>query len=123
MISMSELNQHNYPTDDVTQANLDDLLEKLNAVRKLYGFPMYINSGLRSMADQMRINSNAPKSKHLTGQAADIRDNDGTFWAWCMANMDAMKTIGFWFENKGSTPTWVHMQTVPPASGKRIFNP
>lgn len=123
MITMKELNPNGYPTDAETQANLEDLLSKLNQVRAAYGKPMFINSGLRSQADQARINPNAPKSKHLTGQAADIRDNDGSFWKWCMAEMHLMVQLGIYFEDKGATPTWVHMQSQPPRSGKRIFIP
>lgn len=123
MITAKELNPNNYSMDAETQANFDDLLMKLNKVRAKYGKPMYINSGLRSQADQQRINPKAPKSKHLLGQAADIRDVDGAFWKWCMINMDFMVEVGFWFEDKSATPTWCHIQTVPPRSGKRIFLP
>lgn len=120
---MKELNPRNYSTDDNTQAELNNLLEKLNAVRSAYGKPMTITSGLRSQADQARINPDAPKSKHLLGQAADIYDPSSKFWQWCMANMDLMVELGLYFEDKTATPTWVHIQTVAPKSGKRIFKP
>lgn len=123
MISMDELNPHGYPTSDEVAANLRILLDKLNKIRQAYGQPMYINSGLRSEADQQRINPSAPKSKHLTGQAADVRDQDQAFWNWCMANMSLIEEVGIWFEAKEATPTWTHCQSVPPLSGKRIFIP
>lgn len=123
MISMKELNPHNYPTTPEIQGNLDKLLAALNEVRTAYGKPMTINSGLRSQADQQRINPSAPKSKHLLGLAVDIRDNDGLFWAWCMMNTPLMEKLGFYFEDKNATPTWTHMQLCPPRSGNRIFKP
>ena len=123
MITLQELNPHNHPATEEIAANLNKLLTALNEVRKVYGKPMIINSGLRSEADQQRINPKAPKSKHLLGLAADIRDTDGSFWAWCMVNMDLMVKLGIYFEDKKSTPTWVHMQVAVPASGKRIFLP
>lgn len=127
MISLSELNEHNYPTTPQIDANLAILLEKLNKVRAIWGHPMVVTSGLRSIEQQQTLildgKSNAPKSKHLMGQAADIYDPKGELKVWIMNNMSSMEQIGFWFEDFKSTPTWVHMQICPPASGKRIFIP
>jgi uncharacterized protein YcbK (DUF882 family) len=123
MITMKELNPRGHKTDVETASNLSRLLKALNVVRKAYGKAMIVTSGLRSQADQTRINPSAPKSKHLLGLAVDIKDVDGSFWKWCMVNMDLMVELGFYFEDKSATPTWVHMQLVPPKSGKRIFLP
>lgn len=123
MITMQELNPHGYEPSPEVLANLKDLLAKLNAVRTLYGKPMVINSGLRSQEDQERINPKAPKSKHLMGQAADIRDVDGKFTDWIKANMSTMENIGFWFEDFAHTIGWCHMQSTPPGSGRRVFIP
>lgn len=127
MISLQELNPHNYPTDYNINYNLAILLERLNKVRQAWGKPMTVTSGLRSQDQQNALiasgKSNAPKSKHLTGQAADIYDPNGELKQWVMANMNLMEQIGFWFEAFESTPTWIHFQIIPPASGKRIFIP
>lgn len=109
--------------DEETRKNFIQLLAVCNVIRHAYGKPMYVNSGLRSQADQARINPSAPKSKHLLGQAVDFRDNDGKLWKWFMDNMDLCEKLGVYFEDKASTPTWCHLQTVPPKSGKRIFKP
>lgn len=126
-IKLEELNKHNYPTTPEIDANLQILLERINAVRDAYGKPMVVTSGLRSQDQQQELiaqgKSNAPKSKHLTGQACDILDSDGALREWVLNNMSSMETTGFWFEDFGSTPNWVHFQIVPPASGKRIFIP
>lgn len=122
-IKLEELNPHSYPMTDEIKSNINDLHEKINKVRDLYGKPMIVDSGLRSEADQQRINPSAPKSKHLIGQAVDIADKSRELRDWVIANMDKMEEIGFWFEDFDHTPTWVHFQIVPPRSGNRIFIP
>jgi hypothetical protein len=128
MITLKELNPHDYPTTEEVESNLKDLLDKMNKVRSIYGKPMTVTSGLRSQADQERINPSAPKSKHLLGQACDVADTDGALMNWVLDHLDLMKDIGLYFEHFGYTHPegkgwWVHFQSVPPASGKRIFVP
>jgi uncharacterized protein YcbK (DUF882 family) len=122
-ISLQELNPHGYETTSEQDANLATLLERINKVRDAWATPMVVTSGLRSQADQARINPSAPKSKHLTGQACDIRDTDGSLAKWIQDNMLLMEEIGFWFEDFSHTNGWVHFQIVPPSSGKRVFIP
>ena len=118
-----DFNPHDYPCSPTILHNLSELHEKLNQVREAYGKPMIVTSGLRSQADQMRINPKAPKSNHLMGLAADIQDKDGKLAEWVKANMSLMEQIGFWFEDFDHTEGWVHFQCVPPKSGKRVFIP
>lgn len=127
MISLTELNPHNYTTTPEIDANLQVLLERINKVRAAWGKPMTVTSGLRDQAQQAGLiaagKSNAPHSKHLTGQACDILDSDQSLRDWIMLNVEMMEEIGFWFESFQSTPNWCHFQTCPPASGKRFFIP
>jgi uncharacterized protein YcbK (DUF882 family) len=127
MISLQELNQHNYPTTPEIDTNLHELLTKINKVREAYNTPMIVTSGLRSDEQQLALiaagKSDAKGSKHLTGQAVDILDSDRKLRDWVLANMDLMETIGFWFEDFDHTPNWIHFQIVPPGSGKRVFIP
>lgn len=127
LISLEELNKHNYPTTPEIDKNLGILLDKLNQVRTAWGKPMIVTSGLRSDAQQQALiaqgKSNAPKSHHLTGEAADIYDPNGELKKWVMENVPLMEQIGFWFEDFGHTETWVHFQVVPPHSMKRFFIP
>lgn len=122
-ISMKELNPHNYPVSELVESNLEDHLRRMNLVRTAYNHPMTVNSGLRSDADQARINPDAPKSNHLVGNACDIADPDGKVREWVLANLPLMKSIGLWFEDFRWTPGWVHFQRVPPTSGHRIYVP
>lgn len=125
MITALELNQHGYATNPEIDANLAVLLERLNKIRAAYGKPMMITSGLRSEAQQEALikagQSNAPKSKHLIGAAADVADGDGRFYDWCKANEDLLEEIELWCEERQGG--WQHMQIFPPKSGKRWFIP
>lgn len=125
MISLAELNPHKYPTTPEIDANLAILLERLNKVRAKWGKPMTITSGLRSDAQQKDLiaqgKSNAPKSKHLIGAAADIFDPHGYFYDWCKANSDLLEEIGLWCEERQGN--WQHMQCIAPSSGKLWFIP
>lgn len=123
MISLKELNPHGYTTTPEQAKNLAKLLTVMNEIRTKYGKPMTVTSGLRSDADQARINPKAKKSNHLMGLACDISDVDGLLWTWCMLNVKVLETLGVYLEDKQSTPTWVHFQITPPGSGKRVFKP
>lgn len=122
MIELKELNPHNYPTTPEIDTNLQTLLDKMNQVRSAYNVPMIVTSGLRDSAQQQALiaagKSNAPKSKHLMGQACDIQDLDGTLRDWVKSNMELMETIGFWFEDFDHTKGWVHFQIVQYGSWK-----
>lgn len=131
MISMTEL-LHGHDWNSLTQEqqhNLGVLLNRMNQVRQLYGKPMTITSGVRTMEDQIRIDTAAgrkkitQKSAHLLGAACDVWDRDKLLWGWVMDNLALMEHFGLWMEDKSRTPTWVHFQIYAPASGNRIFMP
>ena len=123
MISPKELNPNQYPVDHETAGNLATLHFRINQVRREWGKPMIVTSGLRSQADQTRINPKASKSKHLIGAACDISDPKGELAAWCLANEKRLAEIGLWMEHPSVTKTWMHFQILPPKSGKRFFLP
>ena len=108
-------------------ANLQDLLTKMNKVRKAYGKPMYVTSGFRSMAKHLQIYKNLGKvapmgSRHLQGQAADISDPQGDLMFWCQTNEPKLAEIGLWMEVPDEQKR-VHFQTIAPKSGRRFFYP
>lgn len=107
--------------DTVTLRNLTDLCRKVNALG--YVPPMRASSCLRSLADQKRINPFAMGSSHLYGCAVDIADADGKLKAWCVKNKAKLVECGLWMEDPASTPTWCHLSSYMPKSGKRIFIP
>lgn len=113
------------------QDNILELLEKISKVREAYDKPMRVTSGYRSMADHERIykekgispNKIPRKSKHLYGQAVDIADPQQALAKWCTANVAKLESIGVWCEDPQYTLGWLHLQIVPPKSGKRFFIP
>lgn len=122
---MNELNQHGYAVTPEIQKNLDKLLDAMNKIRLAYNKPMMITSGLRSEAQQEALikagQSNAPKSKHLIGAAADVYDKDGELYRWCKDHTKDLEAAGLWCEERQGP--WQHFQIYPPRSGKRWFFP
>lgn len=84
-----------------------------------------VNSGWRPPSVNAKAKGAAAKSKHITGQAIDLADSDGALDAWLMTaeGQKALADIGLWHEHPSATPTWAHVQSVPPGSGKRTFYP
>jgi LAS superfamily LD-carboxypeptidase LdcB len=136
MISMQELLKDAKFEDQEQsiQDNLTLLLERMNKVREAYGKSMVVTSGLRTMADHLRIyaakgitdKSKIPMhSKHLVGLAVDIADSDGSLNQWCKDNVELLRDIGIWLENRQGG--WQHFQVAPFGSyqpdGTIFFNP
>lgn len=109
-------------TDDILY-NASGLLDKVNYLLDRFGEDRRCNSGWRPKTVQMRINPKAPNSKHITADAIDIEDKDGKFKSWCMSNQDFLKATNLYMEHPDSTPTWVHLQQIPPKSKKIVFIP
>lgn len=122
MISLQELNSHNYPTTPEIDTNLNTLLTRVNLIRLGWGKPMIVTSGLRSQADQQRINPSAPKSNHLIGAACDISDPNLELTAWLKDNdSKRLADAGLWCE--AGNKNWVHFQIFAPHSGSQWFWP
>jgi uncharacterized protein YcbK (DUF882 family) len=134
MLSMDELLNHKYKLEDQTpeiQAHLAILLARVNIIRAKWGKPMTMTSGLRTMADHLRIYAakgitdpaHIPmKSHHLFGEAVDISDPDLELTDWLKGDgANLLVTTGLWCEEGNAN--WVHFQIVPPKSGNRWFLP
>lgn len=70
--------------------------------------------------------ANAGKtSRHITGLAIDLRDSlpERPLARWCLRNQGLLEEIGLWMEDPQWTPNWVHLQAVPPGSGRRVYVP
>jgi hypothetical protein len=114
-----------YP-DEYTQEisdNLDQLLIPLNKIRDAWGSPMTVNSGWRPAAINAATPGAAPQSKHMEGLAADISDPGGVLWTWVLENLQLLKDLNLFCEDRRWTPTWVHFGLGQPSSGHRIFVP
>ena len=89
----------------------------------------HVASGWRPPEINDATSNAAKQSRHLTGEAIDLRDNGTRDMArWCLRNRDALEEIGLWMEDPQWTHTppgqpWVHLQSVPPGSRRRVYVP
>jgi hypothetical protein len=127
MITKRELNPKGYEMGPAVAKNFEILFERMNELRRAWGKPMIVTSGLRSDEKQAELiaqgKSRAIHSKHLAGAACDIYDPDGELAQWCLANEDVLRRIGLWCEHPDYTKGWVHFQIMAPKSGRRFFIP
>lgn len=109
------------------RANADALLGHVNALLAEFGEDRGLRSGWRPAAFNASVTGAAKKSKHMTGSAVDIEDNDGQLKAFALQCEDgsypALERFGLYAEAGTSTPTWLHVQCLPPGSGRRVFYP
>ena len=83
-----------------------------------------IASGWRPPAVNDHTANAAHTSKHLTAEACDIADfPDRRLCRWALRNEEKLRALGVHIEDPRYTPSWLHVQTVPPASGKFCFIP
>ena len=103
--------------------NGEHTIDLANRLLSFFGEERSINSGWRPQAINERTHGAAQHSKHITGQAIDLTDRDRLLAIWCLTNQSVLCDIGLWMEDPRWTSTWVHIQTVTPKSGNRIFIP
>lgn len=89
----------------------------------------HVTSGWRSHSHNKAIGG-SEKSKHLYCQAIDLWDPAKRIGEWCVDNIEVLMEQGLYMESLTKTHAgddykkwWVHLQTVPPRSGNRIFLP
>jgi len=109
-----------------------DLANRMLVIAKTYGYTRHenpngygeVSSGWRPPAVNAATPGASRTSKHMTGQAIDIYDPDNWLDRWCLSPLHGtLGLLGLWLEHPDSTPGWCHIQTVPPASGNRVFRP
>lgn len=100
--------------------NAVDLAARVSRLLAGYQKKVTVRSGFRD-PDSNRAAGGAPHSRHMTGQAVDLADDDRKIVAFITPAL--LEQHGLYMEAPGSTPTWCHLQSTPPPSGRRIFNP
>lgn len=108
---------------DAHKTNANLTVAKLNAVLEAFGQKRRIVSGWRPSSINAATKGASPTSRHVLCQAGDLEDNNRELMGWCLNNPDLLERVGVWMEDPRDTPTWIHLQTVPPKSGNRIFRP
>lgn len=108
---------------DAHKMNAQRTVDKANALLEVFGSKRRVTSGWRPAEINSSTKGAAPNSKHMTCQAVDLEDNNKELINWCLNNQDILKQLEVWFEDPRATPTWVHMQIVPPTSGHLFFMP
>lgn len=84
----------------------------------------HVASGWRPPAVNDATSNAAAASTHLSGNGIDLRDNGTRDLArWCLRNLDALEEIGLWMEDPQWTPSWVHLQRLPPKSRRLVYIP
>ena len=106
---------------DEKRLNAEETIDKANQLLERFGETRKVNSGWRPASVNQATVGAAPKSKHMTCEAIDLEDKDGTLDAWCMENLEVLQEIGLYLEHPESTENWCHLQTVAPRSGNRVF--
>lgn len=116
-----------YPCPAAVRANAPITLSKVNILlgmaEKDGVFCDKCSSGWRPIGINDKTSNAAKGSKHISGQALDVFDPERRFAQWCILNLDKLEAVGLWMEDPRWTPTWVHLQTIPPNSGHRVYVP
>ena len=104
----------------ILEPYLDDLLNRLNELRAIWGKPMVITSGYRPPEYNKEIGG-AKNSAHIYAMAADIWDPNKELAEFLSKDEKLLEELGFWMEDPKYTRNWVHLQTRP--AKNRIFKP
>ncbi len=121
------------------QANASETVRVMNLLLEMFkadtGVDLQeVSSGWRPPAINEATSNAGAKSTHLLALATDMRDTaDRLFARWCLGNRQKLAVLGLYIEDPRWTAKfnevtklwsyWVHVQRVPPKSGKRIYVP
>jgi hypothetical protein len=120
---MGRERSHADELSETLRGNAEHIVERVNALIASAGMVCEVSSGWRPHAINAGIPNASPRSRHMSCEAIDLADPDGSIDAWCLAHLPVLEALGLWLEHPAATPGWCHLQTVPPASGRRVFEP
>lgn len=99
-----------FPLSAQLETNLAHTLEVMNKIRYAYGKPMSVSSGYRP--GHYNTDAHGAKgSAHLSCEACDFGDGDGSLDKWCQANKPLLISLGLRLESVAHTPGWCHLDT------------
>ena len=116
-----------FPISDELSNNANKIIARASELLSRAGIEKaYITSGYRP-APINAAAGGSPNSQHIYCNAIDIFDKDKSFGQWCTSNIESLIEIGLWMETLATTHAgdepWVHLQSISPKSGNRIFSP
>jgi len=126
-----------YPNSwtEIVKNNAIELLRRVNPFLEFIGFAAAVlSSGWRPHVLNMKMGGRR-KSNHVIGAAIDILDRDKKLAAYFYAlagtnpindspEVNALlEKFDLYMEHPAYTIGWIHVQTIAPASGKRVFIP
>ena len=115
---------HESELTDELLSNAKVIVDKANKLLAAFGEERGLRSGWRPKLVNDATPNASHSSKHITCQAIDIEDDDKRLQDWCQANRgENLIPLGLFMEAKIATPSWLHVQIVPPGSGLRVFYP
>ena len=116
---------HTEELTDEIQRNAQATVDRVNELLARAGRPDIntVNSGWRPKAVNDATSNAAASSRHLTAEAVDLPDLDRALADWVVDNRIVLEELDLYMEHPGWTPSWLHVQTVAPRSGRRIFIP
>lgn len=104
------------------EQNAQGLLVYINDLLNQLDLDVEMSSGFRPPSFNKTVKGAARKSRHQTGQAIDLRDPKGEL-AKLLTTDGILEEFNLYMEDPKFTKGWVHLQSIPPGSGKRIFKP
>lgn len=115
---------------DELKINADKIIARSSELLNRIGIgKCYVTSGWRPKSINAQVGGSL-NSQHIYCNAIDISDPTGIMGKWCSENIESLAEIGLWMESLVATHKsedkrewWVHLQSVAPKSGNRIFMP
>jgi hypothetical protein len=116
---------YGYKPNALDYERCDDLLTRVNAIFEALGYPCDLRSGHRTREKTLALIASGHRAavggNHELTLAVDVADP--TNMADADLSDELLAAYGLWREAVTSTPSWVHLQSVPPKSGNRTFVP
>lgn len=119
---------HFEPPSPEVYANAQEMLRRVNALlAECAHIPAAAapsqTSGWRPVGYNATVPGAAVGSRHITGEAIDLSDPGGELDEFLFDNPHLLAKHELWAEHPLATKNWVHLQSVPPRSGRRHFYP
>jgi uncharacterized protein YcbK (DUF882 family) len=109
-----------YPINLNQALNMANLLSRVNHLIGSLKIETHLSSGYRPGHFNKAAGGSA-RSGHLTCEAIDLIDHDGSVGQMLKNNVKLLEEYGLYLENPEFTKTWVHLDIRERKN--RIFNP